>query len=157
MGIQFTNGMSIIPNGNGGGGNTGGPGWYFYSDEGNLDADPPFANGNAIFLEGVGGIETFNPNLNSNNLILHFNLNNSVGDSLEPNFSASTQADSIVTITQGANVAEYFNQYGNGMNIVNIGSGSFFVINTVNCTQTKTAVNPFNFNDVITLSFSTGG
>lgn len=139
----------------GGGGNTGGPGWYFYSDEGTLNAGPPTANGNAIFLQGHGGDETFDTNSSGDyNLIIHFNVNDSAGDSLQPNFSDATQAGGLVTITQGSNVAEYFNPNGNGMSLQTTGPlAGVFIIDTGNCLQTQTAANPFNFNDVITLSF----
>lgn len=138
----------------GGGGNSGGAGWYFYSDEGYLNAGPPISNGNAIFLDNIGGIETFDPNQQGgSNLLIHFNVNDSEGTSYSAQFSDATQQFSTVTITQGSNVAEYFNGSGAGMNLATLNGVNVFVIDTTNCLQTQTAANPFNFNDVITLSF----
>lgn len=157
MAIQFTNGMSITPKGTGGG-NTGGAGWYFYSDEGTLNAGPPIDNGNTIFLDGLGGDETFDPNQNGvSNLQIMFNVFNSVGTNFGGDFSSVTGNGGVVTITQGSNVAEYFNINGDGMSITNFGGFDVFIIDTTNCIQTQTAANPFNANDVITLSFSSGG
>jgi len=140
--------------GNGGGGNGGGAGWYFYSEEGYLDVGPPTNNGNAIFLDNTNYAETFNPNQQGGiNLLLHFNLNDSAGTSYSAQFSDASQQGSTVTITQGSNVAEYFNGSGAGMSVVPIDGVDVFIINTSNCLQTQTAANSFNFNDPITLSF----
>ena len=140
--------------GSGGGGNTEGAGWYFYSDEGYLNAGPPISNGNSIFLDNINGVETFDPNQQGGtNLILHFNVNDSAGTSYSAQFSDASQQGSVVTITQGSNVAEYFNGSGAGMNLANLNGVNVFVIDTTNCLQTQTSANPFNFNDVITLSF----
>lgn len=144
----------VSAGGSGGGGNAGGAGWYFYSDEGYLNAGPPISNGNAIFLDNINGAETFDPNQQGgSNLILHFNVNDSVGTSYSAQFSNASQQGSTVTITQGSNVAEYFNGSGAGMVLQNLNGVDVFIINTSNCLQTQTAANPFNFNDVITLSF----
>jgi hypothetical protein len=143
-----------IVGGSGGGGNSGGAGWYFYSDEGYLNTDPPTANGNAIFLDNINGVETFDPNQQGGtNLLLHFNLNDSAGTSYSAQFSDATQQGSTITITQGSNVAEYFNGSGAGMSVVDLYGTDVFIINTSNCLQTQTAANPFNFNDPIILSF----
>jgi hypothetical protein len=154
MGIQITNGFSITPSNNGGGGNNGGAGWYFYSDEGYLNTDPPINNGNAIFLDTINQVETFNPNQQGGTaLLIHFNVNDSAGTSYSAQFSDASQQFSTVTITQGSNVAEYFNGSGAGMALTNMGGYNIFIIDTSNCLQTQTAANPFNDTDPITLSF----
>ena len=137
--------------GNGGGG---GAGWYFYSDEGYLNTDPPILDGQAIFLDNINQVETFNPNQQGGtNLLIHFNVNDSAGTSYSAQFSDATQQFSTVTITQGSNVAEYFNGSGVGMSFTNTSGVYIFIIDTGNCLQTLTAANPFNDTDPITLSF----
>jgi len=115
--------------GNGGGGNGGGAGWYFYSEEGYLDVGPPTNNGNAIFLDNINQVETFNPNQQGGtNLLIHFNVNDSAGTSYSAQFSDATQQFSTVTITQGSNVAEYFNGSGMGMTLTDIDGADVFII-----------------------------
>lgn len=146
--------INIGTSGDGGGGNSGGAGWYFYSDDGYLNVDPPINNGNTIFLDIINGVETFDPNQQGGTtLLLHFNVNDSAGTSYSSQFSDASQQFSTVTITQGSNVAEYFNGSGAGMTLQNLNGDDVFIIDTTNCLQTQTAANPFNFNDVITLSF----
>lgn len=156
MAITISNGFTITPNG-GGSGNNGGTGWFFYSDEGVLNANPPTANGNAIFLAGgFGGDETFDPNQSGDyNLLILFNTINSVGANFTGDFNGATEPGGVVTITQGSNVAEYFNPNGVGMRVETSGPlAGVFIIETEYCIQTQTAASAFNQNDVITLSFS---
>jgi len=151
MGIQFTNGMSIIPNTNSGGGGSGVGEWYLYSDEGNLNAGPPIADGNAIFtISGTPIVETFDPNKTSGTSNLFFNLKDSSGVDYTSQFSALTGSGGIISITQNGNKATYRSTVAGTYFIDPAG---FFAIATSPATQTATSAVEFTLADPITLTF----
>ena len=152
MGIQFTNGMSIIPNTNSGGGGGSGVGeWYFYSDEGNINTGPPSADGNAIFtISGTPIVETFDPNKTSGTSFLFFNLKDSSGVDYTTQFNDLQANGGTISITQNGNKATYRSTVPGTYFIDPAG---FFAIATTPATQTATSGVKFTFADPITLTF----
>jgi hypothetical protein len=127
--------------------------WYFYSDEGTLDAQPPFADGNAIFLiNGAPKVETYNPNKSNGVNEIYFNLDDSNGTNYTTQFTALATNGGTISITQGANTVTYTSTTP-GTFFVESGGG-FFLIQTGPATQTVTSANPFVFGSPISLSFS---
>jgi hypothetical protein len=127
--------------------------WYFYSDEGNLNAVPPTANGNAIFLiNGSPKVETFNPNKTNGVAEIYFNLDDSNGTNYTTQFTALANNGGTISITQGANTVTYTSVTPGAFFVDTI--NGFFLIQTGPSTQTVTSANPFVFGDPISLSFS---
>jgi hypothetical protein len=127
--------------------------WYFYSDEGNLNAVPPTANGNAIFLiNGSPKVETFNPNKTNGVAEIYFNLDDSNGTNYTTQFTALANNGGTISITQGANTVTYTSVTPGAFFVETI--NGFFLIQTGPSTQTVTSANPFVFGDPISLSFS---
>jgi hypothetical protein len=126
--------------------------WYFYSDEGNINAAPPIANGNVIFLiNGSPKVETFNPNKSDGVNEIYFNLDDSNGTNYTTQFTALQTNGGTISITQGANTVTYTSTTP-GAFFVESGGG-FFLILTGPCTQTVTSANPFVFGDPISITF----
>jgi hypothetical protein len=130
--------------------------WYFYSDAaGEFDAGPPISDGNAIFTINNGSPnETFNPNKVDGVTYLYFNIKDSTGTDYTSQFSGYTGGTGTITISQNGDTATYTSTTLGSFQIQTIGDGSFFIISTVPCTQTKTSNAPFVFGDAISLSFS---
>jgi hypothetical protein len=131
--------------------------WYFYSDdEGTLNALPPFADGNSIFLirnnQTNEITETFNPNKSNGVNEIYFNLDDSNGTNYTTQFTALATNGGTISITQGANTVTYTSTTP-GTFFVESGGG-FFLIQTGPATQTVTSANPFVFGSPISLSFS---
>jgi hypothetical protein len=130
--------------------------WYLYSDEGTLNALPPFADGNSIFLirnnQTNEVTETFNPNKSNGVNEIYFNLDDSNGTDYTSQFTTLAQNGGTISITQGANTVTYTSVIP-GTFFVESGGG-FFLIQTGPATQTVTSANPFVFGDPISLSFS---
>jgi hypothetical protein len=127
--------------------------WYFYSDEGNINAAPPTANGNAIFLiNGSPKVETFNPNKSNGVNEIYFNLDDSNGTNYTTQFTQLATNGGTISITQGANSVTYTSTTP-GTFFVQTLEG-FFIMQTGPATQTVTSANPFVFGDPISLSFS---
>ena len=138
--------------GGGGGGATGSGSWYFYSDEGELNAPPPTADGNAIFrINSSPAVETYNPNKANGVSQIYFNLSDSAGIDYTTQFTTLTSGGTI-TMTQGANTATYTSAIA-GTFFVDPVNG-IFVIQTGPATQTVTSASPFVSGVPITLSFS---
>lgn len=136
----------------GGGGGTGT--WYFYSDEGNLNAGPPIGNGNTIFItSGQPIVETFNPNA-APGLKLLFNLNDSTGTDYTTQFTNQVGPGGKITITQNGNYAAYQYTVPGSIFIENGPAGTWAIIETSVALQAANASGPFNFNDPITLTFT---
>jgi hypothetical protein len=131
--------------------------WFFYSDEGAMNAGPPNANGNALFMIVTGSnTETYNPNKVSG-LMLHFCVKDSAGTDYTSQFSGYTGGTGTITISQNGDTATYTSTTPGSFGIQNVGGGnSFFVINTASCTQTKTSNAPFVNGDPISISFGSG-
>ena len=92
----------------GGGGATGSGSWYFYSDEGNINAGPPTANGNAIFTtQGSPVVETFNPNANSGTDYIYFAPKDATGADYYNDFLLLADAGGTLTLNQNGNVAAF--------------------------------------------------
>jgi hypothetical protein len=129
--------------------------WYFYSDEGTINANPPVLNGNAIFTINTGSptTETFNPNKASGVTYLHFNVNDSVGTDYTSQFSGYTGGTGTITISQNGDTATYTSTTPGSFVIQNIGGGSFFVIAAGACTQTKSSNAPYVYADPISITF----
>ena len=154
MGIEFSNGFTIAPNSGGNGGGAGAGSWYFYSDEGNINAFAPVANGNAIFTINTGSpiVETFNPNKADGVTYLHFNINDSVGTSYESQFSALTGSGGTISMYQNGNRATYTSTTPGAYNIQDAG-GKFFIIAAGASTQTHVSPTTFTFADPISIVF----
>lgn len=135
------------------GSNVGTGSWYFYSDEGTINAGPPTANGNAIFtIQGSPIIETFNPNENSGTSYLYFDVKDSVGTDYTTQFSGLTTGGTI-SVIQNGDVATYTG--GSGAFTVTGGGGGnqFFMIITSVATQVVTSSAPFVYADPISIRF----
>lgn len=132
--------------------------WYFYSDEGNINADPPTANGNTIFTINSGGLtETFNPNKSGGVTSLYFNVRDSVGTNYTSQFSGYTGGTGTITISQNGDTATYTSTTPMSFFIeTNAGGSPFFIINANACTQTVTSANPFVYADPISITFGEG-
>lgn len=141
-----------LPGGGGGGGGVGS--WYFYSDEGTINANPPIANGNAIFtVQGSPVVETFNPNKASGVTYLNFSVNDSTGTNYTSQFSGYTGGTGTITISQNGDTATYTSTTPGSFAINNAG-GLFFVIATGACTQTKSSNAAYVYGDPISITFS---
>lgn len=141
-----------ISGSNGGGAGVGS--WYFYSDEGTINANPPTANGNAIFTINTGGAvtESFNPNKASGVTYLHFNINDSVGTQYESQFNALTGSGGTISMYQNGNRATYTSTTPGAYTVINSG-GKFFVIATGASTQTHVSPTTYTFADPISIVF----
>jgi len=135
-------------------GSSGQGSWYFYSDEGNINAMAPTSNGNAIFTTQSPIVETFNPNAIDGVSYLHFNTKDSSGTDYTSQFSQYTGGTGTITISQNGDTATYTSTTSGSFMIQTIGGGSFFMIDTSKCDQTKESNNSYVFADAISLSFS---
>ena len=144
-----------IDNGAGGGGSGVGE-WYFYSDEGTINADPPVADGNAIFTINTDGptLETFNPNKSGGVTYLYLNVKDSSGTDYTTQFNTLTDNGGTITLSQNGDTATYTSTSEGSFMIQNIGGGNFFVIATGGCTQPKESNNPYVFSDPISITIS---
>jgi hypothetical protein len=140
------------------GGGAGVGAWYFYSDVGGIfDAQPPTANGNAIFTINTGGSnsETFNPNKSGGVTFLYFNVRDSVGTNYTSQFSGYTGGTGTITISQNGDTATYTSTTPGSFFIeTNAGGSPFFMINANACTQTVTSASSFVYADPISITFS---
>ena len=126
--------------------------WYFYSDEGNLNAVPPTANGNAIFLiNGSPKVETFNPNKTNGVAEIYFNLDDSNGTNYTTQFNALVTNGGSISITQGANTVTYTGTTSGTFFVDSL--NGFFLIQTGPATQTVTSANPFVYANPISITF----
>jgi len=137
------------------GANAGVGSWYFYSDEGNINAGPPTANGNAIFtIQGSPIVETFNPNKASGVTFLYFSVKDSVGTDYTSQFSGYTGGTGTITLSQNGDTATYTSTTPGSFMIQNGGVGNNFFMIAVNpCTQTKSSNAPFVYVDPISITF----
>jgi hypothetical protein len=143
--------FAIVNDYTGGGG--GGAGWLFYSDEGELNADPPTADGNVIFrINSSPAVETYNPNKANGVNQIYFNLSDSAGTDYTTQFTALQTNGGTITMTQGVNTATYTSAVA-GTFFVESEVG-FFIMQTGFATQTVTSDSPFVSGVPITLSFS---
>jgi hypothetical protein len=126
--------------------------WYFYSDEGNINAAPPTENGNAIFLiNGSPKVETFNPNKSNGVNEIYFNLDDSNGTNYTTQFTQLATNGGTISITQGANSVTYTSTTP-GTFFVQTLEG-FFIMQTGPATQTVTSASPFVFGSPISITF----
>jgi hypothetical protein len=126
--------------------------WYFYSDEGTLNAPPPVADGNSIFIiDGTPRVETYNPNKSSGTNEIYFNLSDSAGVDYTTQFNALVTGGTL-TITQGSNVARYTSLISGTFFVDSI--NGFFILQTGPATQTLSSASPFVSGSPITLTFS---
>ena len=126
--------------------------WYFYSDEGNINAGPPTTSGNAQFIiQGSPVVETYNPNKSNGVTYLAFNLNDSTDTNYNTQFTNLVNNGGTISITQGGNTVTYVGVAGPSFFIDPSG---FFVLSAQACTQTVTSASPFVFGTPISLSFS---
>jgi hypothetical protein len=133
--------------------------WYFYSDEGTINANPPTANGNTIFTINTGGptTETFNPNKSGGVTFLHFNVRDSIGTDYTSQFSGYTGGTGTITISQNGDTATYTSTTPGSFFIetnVGVGGNPFFIIAANACTQTKSSNASFVYGDPISITFS---
>jgi hypothetical protein len=129
--------------------------WYFYSDEGNMNAFAPVSSGNTIFTINTGTtIETFNPNKIDGVSYLYFNTSDSSGADYTSQFGGYTGGTGTITISQNGDTATYTSTTSGSFTIENIGGGTFFKIDTNLCTQTKTSNAPYVYADPISIAFN---
>jgi hypothetical protein len=138
-------------------GGAGGSGsWYFYSDAGQLNANAPIQDGNAIFIirdnQNNTMTETFNPNKSSGTNEIYFNLSDSVGTDYSSQFTTLQTNGGTISITQGANSVTYTSTTP-GVFFVESGAG-FFIIQAGQATQTVTSASPFVYGDPISIAFN---
>ena len=150
MGIEFSNGFTITKNTL----NDNIPGvgeWFFYSDEGNINAGPPTTNGNAQFItQGSPVVETYNPNKSNGVSYLAFNLYDSTDTNYTTQFTNLFNNGGTISITQGGNTVTYVGVVGP---YFFIDPSGFFVLSAQACTQTVTSANPFVYADPISITF----
>ena len=153
MGIEFSNGFNITKNTL----NDNIPGvgeWFFYSDEGNINAGAPVNNGNAIFtIQGSPVVETFNPNASSGTDYIFFNPKDATGSDYYNDFLLLADAGGTLTLNQNGNIAAFNSQAG----FLLLPDGNnwwYFRIDLAVATQTIQASGPFVYGDPIVLSFS---
>jgi hypothetical protein len=131
---------------------TGAGEWYFYSDEGSLDADPPVSDGNTIFLiNGTPKVETYNPNKSNGVNEIYFNLDDSNGTNYTTQFTELATNGGTISITQGANTVTYTSTTPGAFFVESV--GGFFLIQTGPSTQTVTSASPFVFGTPISITF----
>lgn len=154
MGIEFSNGFTITKNTL----NDNIPGvgeWFFYSDEGNINVDGPFNNGNAIFIkDGTPIVETFNPNASSGTDYLYFNPLDATGTDYFNDFQQLVDAGGTLTISQNGDTA-IFNTIGaiDGFQMLPSPTYWIFRVNLAVATQVKESNAPYVYADPITLTF----
>jgi hypothetical protein len=142
------------PNQNNNGGGVGE--WYFYSDEGPLNAMAPEGNGNAIFLinnpAGGPGIETFNPNTAE---VLYFSTKDASGVSHLTEFQDLITYGGTIMIEQNGDIVEYNDSpNGGGFQVMTSPAGGFIQINPALATIGQPAANSFVYADPISISIS---
>jgi hypothetical protein len=155
MGIQFTNGFTITPNNSESGGGSGGAGeWFFYSDEGNINAGPPLSDGNIIFTITTGSpvVETFNPNSSSGTNYINIAGNDAAGTSYLTQFNNLMNNGGTISITQNGDTATYYSA-NPGPFFVETNAGNPFLV-ILTATQTVSSSAPFVFGDPITITIS---
>ena len=125
--------------------------WYFYSDEGNINAGPPTTSGNVQFIiQGSPVVETYNPNKSNGVTYLAFNLNDSTDTNYNTQFTNLVNNGGTISITQGGNTVTYVGVAGPSFFIDPSG---FFVLSAQACTQTVTSASPFVFGTSISITF----
>ena len=144
---------TATPGENGGGSGS----WYFYSDVGQLNANPPLQDGNAIFLirdnePNSNPRETFNPNKSSGTNEIYFNLSDSTGTDYTTQFAALQTNGGTISITQGSNTVTYTSATPGAFFVMS--QEGFFMIQTGSTTQTVTSASAFFYGDPISITFS---
>jgi hypothetical protein len=132
--------------------------WYFYSDEGTINAGPPIANGNAIFTINGGGpvTETFNPNKTDGTTNIYFDVKDSTGTDYTSQFNSYVSGGytGTISICQNGNTARYVGQGIPGsFGVQNGGGNQFFIMNLAMLTQTLSSATKFNNTDPIVIKF----
>jgi len=143
----------VVGSGEGGGG--GGAGWYFYSDAGAINAGPPVADGNAIFIDDQGGgqlVETFDPNKANGVNTINFNLKDSAGTDYTAQMNNLATKGGTIEITQNSNNVTYTLSIGMAFIDPN-GGDPFFTFNAAAATQIE-FTSSFVYGDPITLTIS---
>jgi len=134
-----------------GAGGAGEGSWFFYSDEGVMNAGPPSANGNALFWNQTSGTETYNPNYTGGTFQIYLAPNDSTGTSYAAQFSGLTTGGTI-TLSQNGDTATY--TLVNGQATLGGPPGSqFFLMNITSGTQTKTSNAAFVSGSTISVIF----
>jgi hypothetical protein len=127
-------------------------GWLFYSDEGQLNANPPFDAANIIFLTS-NGIETYNPNHADGANQLYLNRYDGDGIDYGTQFNNLMNNGGTISLTQNGQTATYTAGTPNQFQYNNVSNG-FLMINASIITQTASTDGPFVYGDPITISFS---
>ena len=127
-----------------------GPGWFFYSPDNQTVMTAPAANGNATFINTVGGLGTYSPNYTGGTLSLYFNNNDSAGTSYLTQFQNLQTSGGTLSITQGSSVAIY-----SGISSDYQVNGSFFYLNVTRSSQLiQAASTRFVSGSTISLTFN---
>ena len=125
--------------------------WFFYSDEGNMNAGPPSANGNALFLNTTNNTETYNPNYTGGTFNIYLAPNDSTGTSYATEFNGLSTGGTI-TLSQNGDTATYTLTSGQAV-LVGPPGNQFFFMNITSGTQTKTSNAPFVSGTTISIIF----
>jgi hypothetical protein len=130
--------------------------WFFYSDEGPMNAGAPSGNGNALFWNQTSNTETYNPNYTGGTFQIYLAPNDSTGTSYATQFSGLTTGGTI-TLSQNGDTAIYTLTSGQAV-LGGPPGNQFFVIN-INSSgiQTKTSNAPFVSGTTISVIFGSGG
>jgi hypothetical protein len=125
--------------------------WYFYSDEGALNTDPPQDPGNAIFLTQSGGTETFNPNRSSGTNQIYLNRYDDNGTDYGTQFNNLMISGGTINITQNGQTATFETSTAYQFQYNSASNGFLMIPNTVN--QTASTASSFVYGDPISISF----
>jgi len=130
--------------------------WYFYSDEGPMNAGAPSANGNALFWNQTSNTETYNPNYTGGTFQIYLAPNDSTGTSYATQFSGLTTGGTI-TLSQNGDTAIY--TLTSGQAVLGGPPGNQFFVMNINSSgiQTKTSNAPFVSGTTISVIFGAGG
>ena len=123
--------------------------WFFYSDEGLMNAGAPSGNGNALFWNQTSGTETYNPNYTGGTFQIYFAPIDSTGTSYVTQFN-SLSTGGTITLSQNGDTATYTLTSGQAT-LGGPPGNQFFVMNITSGMQTKTSNAPFVSGTTISL------
>lgn len=127
--------------------------WFFYSTDGNLDANAPVLAGNFIITENIAGnstLETYNPNYdNTTSKMIHINIFDSTNTSFSTEFNNLAQNGGTISLMQNGQISTYSSSQPG---IFNVNANSFCSFPSQ--IQTTRIETPFTYGDPISISFS---
>jgi hypothetical protein len=129
--------------------------WYFYSDEGALNTDPPLNPGNVIFLTSSGGNETFNPNRSSGTNQIYLNRYDDSGTDYGTQFNNLMVSGGTISIIQNGQTATFTTSTAYQFQYNSASNGFLMIPNTVN--QTASTASSFVYGIPISITFGGDG